>query len=104
MKPEMSASVPFPQNQRVLQSMMDWAKQLIIDGLDLVLGPQLSLLLFRAVSHDAGALAAWVETNRRSGALLCLSTTWHGETVLRICVVNPSTNPDEVLAVLRTLQ
>ena len=74
------------------------------DGLDLVLGPQLSVLLFRAVSHDAGALAAWAETNRRSGALLCLPTTWHGETVLRICVVNPSTDPDEVLAVLRTLQ
>ncbi|WP_370244494.1 hypothetical protein, partial [Salipiger sp.] len=74
------------------------------DGLDLVLGPQLSVLLFRAVSHDARALAAWAETNRRSGALLCLPTTCHGETVLRICVVNPSTDPDEVLAVLRTLQ
>ena len=34
MKPELSASVPFPQNQRVLQSMMDWAEQLIIDGPD----------------------------------------------------------------------
>ena len=34
MKPEMSASVPFPQDQRVLQSMMDWAEQLIIDGPD----------------------------------------------------------------------
>ena len=57
-----------------------------------------------STGRSAEALAAWAETNRRSGALLCLPTTWHGETVLRICVVNPSTDPDEVLTVLRTLQ
>lgn len=83
--------------------------QAIADGieasadLELVLGPQLTILLFRAPDKSAGELAQWAETQRRSGALLCLPTTWRGETVLRICVVNPMTDPDEVLDVLRTL-
>ena len=65
---------------------------------DLVLGPQLSVLLFRAVSHDAGALAAGPKPIA-APALFCACRPRHGETVLRICVVNPSTDPDEVLAV-----
>ncbi|SMY07532.1 pyridoxal phosphate-dependent decarboxylase family protein [Flavimaricola marinus] len=72
-------------------------------GLELILGPQLTVLLFRAPGLDDDAIDAWAEAQRRSGALLCLPTRWRGEKVLRICVVNPNTDPDHVLTVLRTL-
>jgi hypothetical protein len=58
--------------------------------------------LFKVTDKGAAELAAWSEEHRRSGSLLCLPTTWHGETVLRICVVNPETDPDHVLSVLKT--
>lgn len=73
------------------------------EGLDLLLGPQLTVLLFRAKGYDRAQLEDWAEVHRRSGDLLCLPTTWQGEPVLRICVVNPATDPAHVLRVLRTL-
>ena len=84
--------------------------QKIADGinamphLDLLLGPQLSVILFKPTGMDAAAMDAWAESKRRSGALLCLPTTWHGEKVFRICVVNPNTDADLVLAELETMQ
>lgn len=73
-------------------------------GLDLILGPQLSVLLFRPIGMSDADMDAWAETHRRSGALLCLPTTWRGQKVFRLCIVNPETNPAEVLGVLGTLE
>ncbi|ROT99461.1 pyridoxal phosphate-dependent decarboxylase family protein [Histidinibacterium lentulum] len=86
---------------RIAQEIADGIEAM--PGLDLVLGPQLTVLLFRVPGMDRAALQAWAEGHRRSGALLCLPTTWRGETVLRICVVNPETDPTHVLRVLETL-
>lgn len=72
-------------------------------GLDLVLGPQLSVILFRPRDMSDAAMADWAETHRRSGALLCLPTTWQGQMVFRLCIVNPETRAQEVLKVLETL-
>ena len=72
-------------------------------GLELVLQPQLTVVLFRVTGRDWAFLSAWAEENRRSGALLCLPTTWQGESVLRVCIVNPDTDPDYVLSVFKTL-
>jgi len=74
-----------------------------IEGLELILGPQLSVILFRATRLTADEIDSWAETQRRSGALLCLPTTWRGEKVLRICVVNPQTDPVYVLDILGSL-
>ncbi len=74
-----------------------------MDGLELVLGPQLTVILFRATDMNPDQIDTWAEMQRRSGALLCLPTTWRGEKVLRICVVNPQTDPNYVLKVLETL-
>jgi glutamate/tyrosine decarboxylase-like PLP-dependent enzyme len=74
-----------------------------MDGLDLLLGPQLSVILFRPKAMSADDMDAWAEENRRSGALLCLPTTWHGEKVFRLCIVNPETDPVAVLATLKSL-
>ncbi|MCX8225976.1 MAG: aminotransferase class V-fold PLP-dependent enzyme [Sulfitobacter sp.] len=74
-----------------------------IDGLDLLLGPQLSVVLFRPTRMSDDAMDAWAEQHRRSGALLCLPTTWQGQKVFRLCIVNPDTDPDDVLKTLKTL-
>lgn len=72
-------------------------------GLRLILGPQLTVILFRPEHMEDAAMAAWAEKKRRSGELLCLPTTWRGESVFRLCIVNPATDPDQVLSVLGTL-
>ena len=74
-----------------------------IDGIDLILGPQLSVILFRPRAMSDTEMDIWAERHRRSGALLCLPTTWQGQKAFRLCVVNPETSADDTLAVLQTL-
>lgn len=74
-----------------------------LPGLELILGPQLTVILFRPLGVDEAQMIAWAEGHRRSGALLCLPTRWRGEMVFRLCIVNPDTDPDQVLGVLGTL-
>lgn len=71
--------------------------------LELLLGPQLTVILFRPRGMSEEAMVAWAEGHRRSGALLCLPTRWRGEMVFRLCFVNPQTDPAQVLDVLGTL-
>ena len=73
------------------------------DGLELVLGPQLTVILFKTTRLSPSEVDDWAEKQRRSGALLCLPTTWRDQKVLRICVVNPQTDAEYVLGVLKTL-
>ena len=72
-------------------------------GLELLLGPQLTVILFRPVAMSEATMEAWAEVHRRSGAILCLPTTWHGRKVFRLCIVNPDTNAAEILTTIRTL-
>ena len=74
-----------------------------IPGLDLILGPQLTVILFRPKHMSEHEMQEWSETHRRSGALLCLPTRWRGEMVFRLCFVNPRTDATQVLGVLETL-
>ena len=75
-----------------------------INDLELILGPQLTVILFRALKLSEEELYKWSEKHRRDGSLLCLPTKWKGKTVLRICVVNPNTDPNQVIEVLKTLK
>ncbi|WP_299965503.1 aminotransferase class V-fold PLP-dependent enzyme [uncultured Roseobacter sp.] len=87
---------------------IDTARQ-IADGIDAmpgvqrILGPQLSVILFRPDAMTDRDMDVWAERHRRSGALLCLPTVWRGQKVFRLCIVNPETRAKDVLAVLRTL-
>ena len=72
--------------------------------LELVCEPQLSVLLFRRVGWDAEAYSEWSQRLAREGVILCVPTTWHGETVLRLAFVNPATRPERVIEVLDTLR
>jgi glutamate/tyrosine decarboxylase-like PLP-dependent enzyme len=72
--------------------------------LELLLGPNLTVILFRPRNQSEDEMVCWAEEHRRSGALLCLPTRWRGEMVFRLCIVNPQTDPDHVMAVLDTLR
>ncbi len=72
-------------------------------GLRLLLGPQLTVVLFRPETMSEDEMIRWAEGHRRSGALLCLPTRWQGQMVFRLCIVNPETEAAGVLNVLRTL-
>ena len=73
------------------------------EGQSLILGPQLTVILFRASGMTEAQMVTWAETHRRSGALLCLPTRWRGEMVFRLCIVNPQTDPVQILQVLGSL-
>ncbi len=72
--------------------------------LELVCEPQLSVLLFRRPGWDAAAYHEWSTRMSHEGVILCLPTSWLGETVLRLAFVNPATNPERVIDVLDTLR
>ena len=72
--------------------------------LELVCEPQLSVLLFHRVGWDPETYAEWSQRLSREGVILCVPTSWHGETVLRLAFVNPATRPERVIEVLETLR
>ena len=74
------------------------------DDLELILGPQLTVILFSSLRLSDNELYKWSEKHRRDGTLLCLPTKWKGITVLRICVVNPNTDANHVAKILKTLK
>ena len=74
-----------------------------IKYLELILGPQLTVILFRPLILSEEEVYEWSERHRRDGSLLCLPTIWKGKKVLRICVVNTNTDPSQVIKVLKTL-
>lgn len=71
--------------------------------LALIMPPQLSVILFQSVGKSLEEMQLWAEQLRRSGALLCLPTFWRSEPVFRICLVNPATDPKQVLSILESL-
>ncbi len=71
--------------------------------LDLVCEPQLSVLLFRRLGWNPEDYHEWSERLAHEGTILCIPTTWQGETVLRLVFVNPATKAERVIDVLQTL-
>ena len=73
------------------------------DHLELVMEPDLSIVLFRRPGWSETEMLAWSDHHARIGSALIVPTRWHDELVLRLCFVNPRTDPDRVLRVLDTL-
>ena len=46
---------------------------------------------------------AWTITELALGPVLVVPTTWQGEVVLRLCIVNPRTTGDVYASILATL-
>lgn len=72
-----------------------------LDHLEMVIEPELSVLVFRRIGWTDEQYHAWSKKLSTGGIILCVPTKHHGETVLRVVFVNPDTDPDRVIAVLR---
>ncbi|MEO6944081.1 MAG: aminotransferase class V-fold PLP-dependent enzyme [Lacisediminihabitans sp.] len=72
--------------------------------LKLVAEPELTVLLFERVGWDAEQYAEWSRRMSAEGKILCIPTTWHDRTVLRLAFVNPETEAAHVIEVLETLR
>ena len=72
-----------------------------IDHLEMVIEPELSVLVFRRPGWTDEQYHEWSQRMARDGVILCVPTKHGGETVLRLVFVNPDTEADRVIAVLR---
>jgi glutamate/tyrosine decarboxylase-like PLP-dependent enzyme len=71
---------------------------------EVVLDPDLTVVLFRRPGWTDDRMRAWSDEQARRGTALIITTRWRGELLFRMCFVNPATDPAEVLAVLDTMQ
>lgn len=71
--------------------------------LELVLEPELSIVLFRRVGWTERDYDDWSDKALASGLTLTVPTTWQGESVLRFCFINPNTTLDDVRMILESL-
>ena len=72
--------------------------------LRLVSEPELSVLLFERPGWSDQQYSEWSHEQAVAGAILCVPTKWRGRTVLRLAFVNPETDADRVLQLLKSLR
>ena len=70
---------------------------------ELVMEPELSIVLFRRVGWSAGQYQAWSDAELAAGRSFVVPTSWNGEVVLRFCIVNPVTSTDDIALILDSL-
>jgi glutamate/tyrosine decarboxylase-like PLP-dependent enzyme len=94
--------------QEGIQSSIDLARATVAEiqrreYLELVMEPELSVVLFRRNGWDPDHYDRWSMQALRDGVGFVLPTEHHGEKVLRFCFVNPLTTLDDVRAILDSL-
>jgi glutamate/tyrosine decarboxylase-like PLP-dependent enzyme len=72
--------------------------------LELLLEPELSIVLFRRLGWDAARHQAWSDDQLARQQSFVTPTTWRGETVLRWCIVNPLTTVEDLAAIVASLE
>ncbi len=70
---------------------------------ELLLEPELSIVLFRRVGWTAGDYQAWSDRELADGRAFVVPTSWQGETVLRFCIVNPRTTIEDISSIIDSL-
>jgi glutamate/tyrosine decarboxylase-like PLP-dependent enzyme len=70
---------------------------------ELLMEPELSVVLFRRVGWTPERYQAWSDAELAAGRCFVVPTTWQGEVVLRLCIVNPRTTGDDIASILATL-
>jgi glutamate/tyrosine decarboxylase-like PLP-dependent enzyme len=71
--------------------------------LELIMEPELSTLVFRRVGWNAGDYTAWSDRMLDEGIAFVTPTSWNGEVVLRLCIVNPLTSIDDLAIIVDSL-
>ncbi len=70
---------------------------------ELVMEPELSILLFRRIGWSAVDYQAWSDAELEAGRCFVVPTTWQGEVLLRLCIVNPLTTVDDLCLIVDSL-
>ncbi len=70
---------------------------------ELLMEPELSVVVFRRIGWTATDYQAWSDAELAAGRAFVVPTTWQGEVVLRICIVNPLTTADDIASMLAGL-
>ena len=73
------------------------------DYLELIMEPELSILLFRRTGWNAGDYQSWSDRLLDEGTAFVTPTSWNGEVVLRLCIVNPLTSVDDIRLIVDSL-
>jgi glutamate/tyrosine decarboxylase-like PLP-dependent enzyme len=71
---------------------------------ELLLEPELSVVLFRRVGWTLAQYQEWSDRLLAEGTAFVVPTAWQGDTVLRICIVNPLTTAEDIALLLDTLR
>ena len=71
--------------------------------LELVMEPELSVVLFRRHGWRADDYQAWSDRALADGLALVVPTVHDGETMFRFCFVNPTTTPDDIAEILAAM-
>jgi L-2,4-diaminobutyrate decarboxylase len=71
--------------------------------LELIMEPELSILLFRRTGWTADDYQAWSDRLLDEGTAFVTPTSWNGEMVLRLCIVNPLTTVDDLRLIVDSL-
>ncbi|MGA1346588.1 MAG: pyridoxal phosphate-dependent decarboxylase family protein [Ilumatobacteraceae bacterium] len=72
-------------------------------NLELVMEPDLSIVMFRCIGWAPDEYRRWSDAQLASGGSFVVPTTWQGDTVLRICIVNPRTTLEDIIDILDSL-
>ena len=71
---------------------------------ELLVRPELSVLLFRRVGWTPAHYQLWSDAVLAAGDAFVVPTSWNGETVLRLCIVNPRTTVDDIAWIISSLE
>ena len=80
--------------------------QLVRDAqhVELVLEPELSVIVFRRIGWTPEQYQMWSDRILGEGLAFVVPSTWDGETVLRMCIVNPRTTVTGLASVISSLR
>ena len=73
------------------------------EHLDLLLAPELSVVVFRRVGWTAREYRAWSDRLLAEQTAFVVPTTHKGETVTRFAIVNPRTTEADIAMILDTM-
>jgi hypothetical protein len=65
--------------------------------------PELSILLFRRTGWNATDYQEWSDRLLDEGTAFVTPTSWNGEVVLRLCIINPLTSVDDIQIIVDSL-
>ncbi len=73
------------------------------ERLELVIEPELSVILFKVKGFDTKDYKNWCESLMQKEFAFIVPTTHKGETVIRFCIINPTTTLQDITLILSTL-